>query len=71
MRRKPISASAPGFQVPVLAALDDELFYGSVSEINSLLPRLLLVMVFHHSNSSPEIVSEKWRSFPVIGGPGR
>ena len=38
-------------QVPALSALEDELLFGTVSEINPFLPRLLLVMAFHHSTS--------------------
>lgn len=34
--------------VPVLTAFDNELFYGTVSEINPFLPELLFLMMLHH-----------------------
>ena len=40
--------------LPSLLLMMDCLFYGTVSEINPFLPKLLLVMVFHHSNVSPD-----------------
>jgi hypothetical protein len=39
--------------VLVLTSFDDEQQCGGVKEINPSFPNLLLVMVFHHSNSNP------------------
>jgi len=48
-----LQGSCP-MRVPALTAFDDddELLYGTVNEINPSIPKLLLVMVFHHSNSN-------------------
>lgn len=38
--------------VPALTAFDNELLNEMVREINPFLPKLLLVVVYHHSNSN-------------------
>lgn len=64
-RSKPISSSfqsplqllPPGScagWVPVLLAFKDELWYRLMSEMNPFLPKLLLIMAIHHSNSNPK-----------------
>jgi hypothetical protein len=64
LRNKPVSSThlwplywlqPPGshtVEVSALAAFDDELLYRSMSEINPFLSKLLLDMVFYHSNSN-------------------
>lgn len=37
----------------VLTTLDDEMLYGTMSEINPPFPMLFLAMMFYHSNSNP------------------
>ena len=47
----------PGFcpvQVPVLTSFDDELWGGSLSQISPFLCQDALVMLFHHSNGTPD-----------------
>ena len=39
--------------VPALTAFDDELLNDTVSETNPFFPKLLSVLVFHHSGSNP------------------
>ena len=63
MWSKPVSSTPPWplrqflppgscpVRVPVFAAFG-ELLHRTVSEVNPFLPKLLLVMVFHHSNSN-------------------
>lgn len=69
----------PGFcptGLSVFTDSADELSYETVSEINPILPKLLLVTVFHHSNSNDKTGSQNktskeqfihanlvWRSF--------
>lgn len=38
--------------VPVLTSFSDKQWYGSLTQINPFLPRLLLVMVFYHSSKN-------------------
>ena len=53
------SASAPHSrflpaQAPVLTSFDDELWGGSLSQISPFLPQVALVMLFQHSNGTPD-----------------
>ena len=53
------SASAPASrflpaQVPVLTSFDGELWGGSLSQISPFLCQDALVMLFHHSNGTPD-----------------
>jgi hypothetical protein len=76
MGSKPVSSTPPWSQhqllppgscptwVSALDTFDDELLYGTVSEINSFLFKLLLVMVFHYSNTDPNTGT-------LFGGAGR
>ena len=47
------SASQVPDWVPVLVSFHDEQWHGMVSQINVLLPKLLLVIVFHWSHRNP------------------
>jgi hypothetical protein len=38
--------------VPTLVAFDDEQWYGNINKIDSFFSKLLLVVVFHHSNGN-------------------
>ena len=56
---KLVSSTPPWpLQVPALfefpTAFVDELLHGSMSEVNPPLPKLLWLMVLHHSNSNPD-----------------
>jgi hypothetical protein len=42
---------------PGLTAFDDELLYRTARGINPFLPKSLLVIVLHHSNGNPKIMS--------------
>ena len=47
-----VSVSAPVSKVPTLTSFNDKLCCLSVSEINPFLPKLVLVLVFHHINKT-------------------
>jgi hypothetical protein len=65
-RSKPVSSAPPwplhqflppgscSACVPVLTSFSDEQRYGSISQMNPFILNLLLVLVFHLSNSNPD-----------------